>query len=442
MDNIMGVKKIILLFICILLITLAVPSVNASMVSISAQAKYRPGIEVTVNPGYSILNCVLSKYTIAIEEAGPLLKKINKNDAFGPGIDNLVAYTEVTKGNGPGMPFGLCGSRRNGHSGPGRHSRRLTNFALKDALGSVTRLTDSSGRVSHRYFYSPFGKSAGFGNVAGNPFTYTGRRLDPTGLLFYRSRYMIPGTGRFMQADRWGGSVWSPWQSHPFIYVNNNPMVFVDPYGLWSMSLRGVLNYTVGTFDGIGQSLLTIGTTVANNLGTTALVAAGVAAAPNLAIIAGAGMAGLALKDSITEFYERTLKGKDSSRAFGKILVDTAFFYLTAKNVPKAVANLKATMSALRESVKNLKNVLKNGGSVSKLLKITFGHGVRHLKGTGLSQNMVENHISKQIQSQAIQGKTFNNGFWGRVTIDGKTIEYRAFTLSDGTINVGTYYVP
>jgi hypothetical protein len=127
------------------------------------------------------------------------------------------------------------------------------------------------------------------------------------------------------------------------------------------------LNYTVGTFDGIGQSLLTIGTTVANNLGTTALVAAGVAAAPNLAIIAGAGMAGLALKDSITEFYERTLKGKDSSRAFGKILVDTAFFYLTAKNVPKAVANLKATMSALRESVKNLKNILRSSRSVKLL---------------------------------------------------------------------------
>jgi hypothetical protein len=50
---------------------------------------------------------------------------------------------------------------------------------------------------------------------------------------------MMPGAGRFMQADRWGGSVWSPWKSHPFIYVNNNPMVFVDPYGLWSWSAFG-----------------------------------------------------------------------------------------------------------------------------------------------------------------------------------------------------------
>jgi hypothetical protein len=191
---------------------------------------------------------------------------------------------------------------------------------------------------------------------------------------------MIPGTGRFMQADRWGGSVWSPWQSHPFIYVNNNPMVFVDPYGLWSMSLRGVLNYTVGTFDGIGQSLLTIGTTVANNLGTTALVAAGVAAAPNLAIIAGAGIAGMALSDSVTNFYEKTLKGKDTSRAFGKVLVDSAFFYLTAKNVPKAVANLKNTFSSLKAYASNLENTLRGAGSLGSEF-----------------QNLVKN-LSKQAQ--------------------------------------------
>jgi hypothetical protein len=34
-----------------------------------------------------------------------------------------------------------------------------------------------------------------------------------------------------------------------------------------------------------------------------------------------------------------------------------------------------------------------------------------------------------------------SNGFWGRTTMDGITIEYRAFALPDGTINIGTYYV-
>ncbi len=30
--------------------------------------------------------------------------------------------------------------------------------------------------------------------------------------------------------------------------------------------------------------------------------------------------------------------------------------------------------------------------------------------------------------------------FWGRILVDGVVIEYRAFTLADGTVNVGTYY--
>jgi hypothetical protein len=59
---------------------------------------------------------------------------------------------------------------------------------------------------------------------------------------------MMPGAGRFMQADRWGGSAWSPWQSHPFIYVNNNPMVFVDPYGLFTLSMSAAKSGFVSGF--------------------------------------------------------------------------------------------------------------------------------------------------------------------------------------------------
>jgi hypothetical protein len=59
---------------------------------------------------------------------------------------------------------------------------------------------------------------------------------------------MMPGSGRFMQADRWGGSAWSPWKSHPFVYVNNNPMVFVDPYGLFSLNMSAAKSGFVSGF--------------------------------------------------------------------------------------------------------------------------------------------------------------------------------------------------
>jgi hypothetical protein len=72
----------------------------------------------------------------------------------------------------------------------------------------------------------------------------------------------------------------------------------------------------------------------------------------------------------------------------------------------------------------------------------TFGHGARHLEGTALTQRTVESAITGQIQSQAVQGAQFTGGFWGRVAVEGTTIEYRAYTLSRTLINVGTYYVP
>ena len=80
--------------------------------------------------------------------------------------------------------------------------------------------------------------------------------------------------------------------------------------------------------------------------------------------------------------------------------------------------------------------------NVSPGLTTTFGHGARHLTGTGLSQHSVESAIAQQIQAQAAQGAQFGGGFWGRVVVNGSTIEYRAFTLPGRIINVGTYYIP
>lgn len=71
---------------------------------------------------------------------------------------------------------------------------------------------------------------------------------------------------------------------------------------------------------------------------------------------------------------------------------------------------------------------------------IKWGHGARHLIGTGLSQGSVEAAIAADVDAIAAAGGT--GAFWGRVGVQGSTIEYRAYTLADGTINVGTYYIP
>jgi hypothetical protein len=83
---------------------------------------------------------------------------------------------------------------------------------------------------------------------------------------------------------------------------------------------------------------------------------------------------------------------------------------------------------------------VSSGASAADAADITFGHGARHLIEYGLDQTEVESTIELQVQ-QAVTGAGSTGEFWGRVTVNGMTIEYRAYTLADGTINVGTYYV-
>lgn len=81
-------------------------------------------------------------------------------------------------------------------------------------------------------------------------------------------------------------------------------------------------------------------------------------------------------------------------------------------------------------------------GVASNVPKITFGHGARHLEGTGLGVEEVESTILQRVTTAASQATSETGSFWGRIEIRGTTIEYRAYTLPDGTINVGTFYVP
>jgi RHS repeat-associated protein len=77
------------------------------------------------------------------------------------------------------------------------------------------------------------------------------------------------------------------------------------------------------------------------------------------------------------------------------------------------------------------------GGKVaSEALTVSFGHGARHLAGTGLSQGVVETAIGTQVQAVGRAA----GGYWGRVSVQGTTIEYRAYPLANGGTHVGTYY--
>ncbi len=99
---------------------------------------------------------------------------------------------------------------------------------LTDALGSVVALVDESGTVTQEYRYTPFGRTEASGSSSGNPFQFTGRELDRTGLYYYRERYYNPETKRFLSEDPLGLMA----DINSYAYVGNNPTGFTDPFGV------------------------------------------------------------------------------------------------------------------------------------------------------------------------------------------------------------------
>lgn len=108
-----------------------------------------------------------------------------------------------------------------------------TDF-LTDALNSTIGLTNSSGALVEQYTYDPYGNTTASSSAFNNPFQYTGRENDGTGLYFYRARYYAPGLGRFISEDPMGFAGGS---ENFYGYVNDAPQDGWDPLGLVNMDL-------------------------------------------------------------------------------------------------------------------------------------------------------------------------------------------------------------
>jgi RHS repeat-associated protein len=108
-----------------------------------------------------------------------------------------------------------------------RESGGTTKRYLTDPVGSTLGLVDNTG-TGAAYAYGPFGTTEVTGDDAGNPYRYTGREDDNTGLYYYRTRYYSPTLQRFISEDPIG---LASGDTNPYAYVFNQPTVLVDPIG-------------------------------------------------------------------------------------------------------------------------------------------------------------------------------------------------------------------
>jgi len=115
-----------------------------------------------------------------------------------------------------------------------------------DGTGNTIAMTDNSQYSVNSYAYTPFGILLEEQETVPQPFKYVGQfgvMAEPDGLYYMRARYYDPQVGRFISEDPigfGGGDV------NLFAYVLNNPIMFVDPWGLCSEGSNSTLKSVIG----------------------------------------------------------------------------------------------------------------------------------------------------------------------------------------------------
>ncbi len=127
---------------------------------------------------------------------------------------------------------------------------------LYDGHGSVTALSDESGKITDTYSYDAFGNLLKSKGRTANNYRYCGEQFDSTtGLYYLRARYMDTNTGRFISQDSYAGSTYDPASLHKYLYANSNPVMYTDPSGyMVDFAFAGAINAELHKSDVIQSS--------------------------------------------------------------------------------------------------------------------------------------------------------------------------------------------
>jgi len=121
-------------------------------------------------------------------------------------------------------------------------------FYHQNSLNSTFALTDPTGAVTEGYQYDAYGQPTVLGpdfstvvgtvSTVGNPYMYTGQRLDAeSGLMYYKNRYYSPQLGRFLSRDPIGYSS----DLNLYEYVSDDPTNTVDSDGMGQEVVIGAI---------------------------------------------------------------------------------------------------------------------------------------------------------------------------------------------------------
>jgi len=103
-----------------------------------------------------------------------------------------------------------------------------STYLHHDYLGSTRMLTDSEGKSTGKYTYTPYGAVEEHTGSASTPLGFNGQyRNDSTGLIYLRARVYDPVMAQFMSVDPLVGQT-----GEAYAYAGDDPVNASDPEGL------------------------------------------------------------------------------------------------------------------------------------------------------------------------------------------------------------------
>ncbi|OAI39477.1 hypothetical protein AYO38_07550 [bacterium SCGC AG-212-C10] len=258
-------------------------------------------------------------------------------------------------------------------------------YYLADGLGSTMAIVNASGVVQDSYIYDIYGKPSKTGTLA-NEFDFAGQQTDDTGLQYLRARYMDPQTGTFLSREPMSSSI--GWTGNPYGYALGSPADVYDPSGKVPVDSCDSFCGDSGTDGPVGVS----------------------------------------------------------SGRWWRFTSDGAWHICTVVPLPGPTEiycsdEFKLGDAATESAPSGLIKLLDEYGQVVGTL--SFGHGARHMGPNDPSPSDVESAIAEDVAKRLKTSTPKPGDGWRvKITVNGTTIEYRAHVLKDGTVNIGTYFVP
>jgi RHS repeat-associated protein len=132
-------------------------------------------------------------------------------------------------------------------------------YYLTDAMGTVIGLANSSGQSTGKFLYDAFGnvlsQVGGANTAAGGDFRFQGQWLEQeSGLYHFRARDYDPKTGLFLSRDPVDIIEMEPESFNPYQFVYNNPYVYSDPTGMFTITELNVADVIDRILRGIEQN--------------------------------------------------------------------------------------------------------------------------------------------------------------------------------------------